>query len=259
MAMSSSPALPSAATTITRARTYTHNPYAPVVMPAPVPPGTLHACALFGTVPFVPYPTKEFVQAENAAMMRGGADEGELELVRVFVGQLPYFVTDMQLAWLCHTFGGGTAVVFPERIMKRQACGERLPTGCIHAFCTAAAAEALVEGMHKHLLIDDTGVWVARGKAEQAVLEAYVAAMKRDRTLRVPHRPYDSVVVQLATSTFVPHSLAPTPLSVAVERRPSKHYAKRRGSASSSTGASPMPPGAYVQHDGHGGYSTAAH
>jgi hypothetical protein len=99
------------------------------------PHGTRHP-SLWGLVSFVPYPVEEFV-APPAEL------PADKEVVRVFVGQLPYFVTDMQLAWLCHTFGGGNLVAFPERIMKRQPNGERLPTGCIHAFATEEAVAAM--------------------------------------------------------------------------------------------------------------------
>jgi hypothetical protein len=223
---------------------YTHNPYAAAVVPAEEPAyeqyaaplaqppvGTLHAAALWEAVSFIPYPTAEFeLPAEVAATLAGsfngeplqGSDD---ELVRVFIGQLPYFVTDMQLGWLCYTFGLGNGVLFPERIMKRQPCGERLPTGCVHAHCTRRAVGDMNEGMHKKLLIDDTGVWCAANKEEFAALDAYVTAMKRDRSLRIPHRPYDTVVVQFATSTFVPHSLAATPLSAMDEAPRRKSYA----------------------------------
>lgn len=202
---------------------YRHNPYAKTydafvapaapVYAAPAPPaveipaldaapeGTRHM-SLWGAVSFVPYPTQEFYAPQP--------DFTHEEPVRVFVGQLPYFVTDMQLAWLCYTFGGFT-VAFPERIMKRQPNGERLPTGCIHGYATPTAVEAMADGMHKRMLVDDTGVWYAQTAEEFDVLTDYVRAMKNDRRLRIPNRPYDSVVVQVATSTYVPD--APMPLS----------------------------------------------
>lgn len=210
----------------TMKQAYRHNPYGkPAYMmmapePAPIhyaapapapavavpaldaaPEGTRHM-GLWGAVSFVPYPTEEFHAPQP--------DFTHEEPVRVFVGQLPYFVTDMQLSWLCYTFGGFT-VAFPERIMKRQPNGERLPTGCIHGYATPSAVEAMADGMHKRMLVDDTGVWYAQTAEEFDVLTDYVRAMKNDRRLRVPNRPYDSVVVQVATSTYVPD--APMPLT----------------------------------------------
>jgi hypothetical protein len=179
---------------------------------ASAPSGTIHARALWDTVTFVPYPASEFAMPTDAVIpdVQDAAKGSDGELVRAFIGQLPYFVTDMQLNWLCYTFGGGNTVVFPERIMKRQPSGDRLPTGCVHAYASRRAVAEMAEGMHKRLLIDDTGVWVAQTKDQLIALDTYVTSMKRDKALRVPHRPYDSVVVQFATSTYVPKHVAST-------------------------------------------------
>jgi len=185
-----------------------------------MPSGTRHP-ALWGRVSFVPYPTTEFRAPSPLAE--------DAELVRVFIGQLPYFVTDMQLSWLCHTFGAGNAVVYPERIMKKQPNGERLPTGCIHAYATPEAVEAMALGMHKRMLVDDTGVWHAQTHDEFDVLKAYIATMKQDKKRRVPNRPYDSVVVQLAVSTFVP--ICPMPITQLPPERKRPHNSKRASPA----------------------------
>jgi len=203
---------------------YDHEDMAPAADEAQPPIGTRHP-ALWGRVSFVPYPVDGFTA-------RPPPTEADGELVRVFIGQLPYFVTDMQLDWLCYTFGGGV-VAYPERIMKKQPSGERLPTGCIHAYTTLAAVEAMAHGMHKRMLVDDTGVWHAQTSEEFEVLSEYIRAMKTDRMLRVPNRPYDSVVVQLAVSTFVPYK--PMPVSeLPIERA--------RGAAHKARPATPPPP-----------------
>jgi hypothetical protein len=186
------------------------------------PAGTLHP-SLWGRVSFVPYPTAAFRPPTPPA-------EGA-ELVRVFFGQLPYFVTDEQLSWLCYTFGDGSAVAFIERITKKQSNGERLPTGCVHAYATPAAVYAMEALMHKLMLIDDTGVWHAQSDEEYYALKAYVGAMKADRSKRVQGRPYDSVVVQLATSTY--RGGAPRDDLVS----------DARGSATGSPAPPPPPPG----------------
>jgi len=195
------------------ATTYRHDPYrgkvfyfaddAVSAVESELPTGTRHP-TLWGRVTFVPYPTEEFRAPPPPT-------EADGELVRVFIGQLPYFVTDMQLDWLCVTFGGGHVFAYPERIMKKQPNGERLPTGCIHAYATIAGVEAMADGMHKRMLVDDTGVWHAQTSEEFEVLSRYVAAMKNDRSLRAPNRPYDTVVVQRATSTYIPRHVASNP------------------------------------------------
>lgn len=94
-----------------------------------LPYGTLHG-HLEGYVSFVPYPTEEFRNPNKGVQV---PSEGNMS--RVFLGQLPYQVTDMQLEWLCFTFGNGGAVHFPERITKHDPMrGCKVPTGCIHAY-----------------------------------------------------------------------------------------------------------------------------
>lgn len=173
--------------------------------------GTLHT-ALWGLVSFIPYPEEEFrFPIDTIHPLRGD------ELVRCFIGQLPYYITDMQLSWLCYTFGGRNSVVFTERIMKKNSNttsgngGERMPTGCVHAYTTAEALETMEALMHKRLLIDDTGVWFAQTEEEKLALDQYVSVLKHDRTLRFANRPYDTVVVQFAVSKFIPKN----PISLA--------------------------------------------
>lgn len=164
---------------------------------ARLPRGTLHR-SMKNKVTFVPYPEEPFHKPEPLVPRES--------MVRLFLGQLPYQVTDMQLDWLCYTFGRGTAVYFPERITKHdERRGTKLPTGCIHAYCESEIAADLMAGLHKRLLIDDTGVWYAQTAEEQEVLDRYTQAMKKDRSLRFHNRPYDTVVTQHATSRYMPH------------------------------------------------------
>jgi hypothetical protein len=188
---------------------YRHDPYnidtavcvmkeAPLAAPA-LPPQTLYTQLADLGVGFMPYPTEEFYCAP-AVLPRE-------EMARVFIGQLPYGVTDMQLQWLCYTFGNGTVVHFPERILKKDPMNpnNKLSTGCVHAYCHPDDVEALMAGMHKKILIDDTGVWFAHDQTEQLnALIGFTAEMKKDKTKRPINRPYDTVVVQMATSTYVP-------------------------------------------------------
>jgi len=247
------------------AKTYRHDPYrvrgkvfyfddADASAAAPssqMPEGTRHT-SLWGRVSFVPYPSTEF----HAPAPK----YDDHDLVRVFIGQLPYFVTDMQLSWLCHTFGGGSVVMYPERIMKRQPSGERLPTGCIHAYATPEMVEAMAAGMHKRMLVDDTGVWHAQTNEEFDVLKVYIGTMKVNKNARVPNRPYDSVVVQLAVSTFVP--VCPMPLTELPAERAAKRKARGGAATPEAATVSPShtpqrraspPPPPYVPVDYHFG------
>jgi hypothetical protein len=122
--------------------------------------------------------------------------------VRAFIGQLPYQITEPQLVWICAAFGGRVAM--PQRIMKTNDRGERLPTGGVHVVCDEAAVFVLEQSMHKRILIDDTGVWFAATPNEKLMLDMYVGYLHANRQARPIGRPYDTVVVQRAVSTFVP-------------------------------------------------------
>lgn len=183
--------------------TYRYDPYqmeSAIVMEEEtfaLPTDTLHI-ELANKVSFMPYPEEEFYCAP--------ADLPKDTMSRLFIGQLPYGVTDMQLQWLCSTFGDGVRVHHIERIVKHDTAktGTKVPTGCIHAYCHPDSAEKLMDAMHKKILIDDTGVWYAQTDSELAALHEYCSTMKRDRSKRPHNRPYDTVVAQLATSTYVP-------------------------------------------------------
>ena len=176
-----------------------------------LPADTIHT-QLANSVSYMPYPDEEFFAPPPTLRKE--------QMVRLFIGQLPYHVTDMQLQWLCSTFGNGVTVYFPERIVKHsdtnttssssssskgsKSSGGKVPTGCIHAYCRPEQAEALMDGLHKRLLIDDTGVWYAQNDTELEAVCAHTAVMKKERSKRPHNRPYDTVVCQLATSTYVP-------------------------------------------------------
>jgi len=185
---------------------YAWNPYdgdhnKTMVPPSPLietelPYGTIHS-SLTGLVRFVPYPTEQFLSEPCYAPKE--------ELVRIFWGQVPYHISDMQLSWIAHLFAFGTSVHYTERIMKKDPqSGRRLPRGCVHTYCAAADFEALQRFVNKRLLIDDTGVWYAADDIELESLNAYINRMKRGELPRPTDRPYDSVVIELAQSTYVP-------------------------------------------------------
>jgi len=181
-----------------------------ITNPRDLPTGTLHAQRLGGKLTFEPYPEAEFF-AEPPRLPKA-------QMARMFIGQLPYNVTDMQLNWLVDTFSGAT-VHFAERIMKRQDAkinrthgvdaGAKLPTGCLHVYCDPNVVECLKTMMHKRILIDDTGVWYAQSEEEQRFLQAYCMELKADKKKRPFNRPYDTVVVTEAESTYRPPHLPP--------------------------------------------------
>jgi len=133
--------------------------------------------------------------------------EEELQYMtqKVFIGQLPFRVTEMQLVWLCRLMG--VRITCPQRITKKVEGGELRPTGGVHVFCRPEDYWVLHQNMHKRLLFDDTGVWFAASLQEKLALDSYVRHLHANKKLRHQGRPYDTVVIQQATSTYVPRQL----------------------------------------------------
>ena len=177
----------------------------PVCTPVPgalayPPPGTFHK-RLWGSVAFIEYPRTPYYPRSDTIYPTYEGDA-----VRCFIGQLPYSITDIQLAWLLYTFGGRHGVLLPEHIVKRNPrTGRRQLTGCIHAFASREGLAAMANLMHKRVLIDEAGVWYCRDYNEKLLVREYVRSMKNDVSLRPEERPYDTVVVQEASSEHGAH------------------------------------------------------
>lgn len=194
-------------------RRFTHDPYHVRVLPdtprsvSPGPqsvsdaclPGTLHT-DLQGVVNFVPYPTKSDAVPLLIPTM------AKCNMTRLFVGQLPYGTTMEQLQWTVYE-ASHCGVFYTETIHNWT--GDKHSKGCVHTYCDPAQADYILKRLHRHVLIDDTGVWIAETDEEYAALEGYCAKMKLDKTKRFHQRPCQPVVAQRATSTFVPQPRHP--------------------------------------------------
>jgi hypothetical protein len=157
-----------------------------------LPRGTLHPM-LRGHVCFVPFEADEGLGAATGAAP-------EQATTRVFIGQLPFDVSAARIQWMCQAVAG-CAVASPQRIV-RTVCGVRQPTGGVHVFCDEQQLAVLQQNLHKRVLVDDTGLWFAATAAQKICLDSYVAYLHANRDARRAGRPYDSVVVQRATSSF---------------------------------------------------------
>lgn len=173
--------------------------------PSPVPA----AVAASTTDPFMVTPATLYDETETADVRLPSSEPQksmtpppQQQLSRVFIGQLPYHVTEMQLVWICAAFGG--RVMSPQRIMKANARGERLPTGGVHVLCDEANFLEMEQCMHKRVLVDDTGLWFAATLQEKSALDSFISYLHNNRGARRAGRPYDTVVVQRALSSFVP-------------------------------------------------------
>jgi hypothetical protein len=131
-------------------------------------------------------------------------------MVRMFIGQLPYHVTEMQLAWVLYAFGAGANMYHFERITKTDhSKGVKVPTGCFHCHLEAEQVTPLITFLNDRLLVDDTGIWVSESAEERSLLSRYCYGMKVDKTRRFQGRPYGTVVAQMATSTYDPQTFTP--------------------------------------------------
>jgi len=120
------------------------------------------------------------------------------DLVRLFFGQLPYYITAEQLNYAMQTITNGCSVFFSERIIKRGR-----PTGCVHGYVHREELEAVFAAT-KLVLFDDAGFFLAADACQQETIARYCAALKNDQTLRVPSIPYQPMTVEEPKSNFVP-------------------------------------------------------
>lgn len=189
---------------------YQHQPYAARVLMTDSPrsvspglssvgpdmdplPGTLHI-DLHARMSFYAYPARgEDVPTFHAPLPKE-------DMVRIFIGQLPFGTTSEQLEWVIQEVTR-LPVYFTESIHNWT--GEKQSKGCAHTYCHPADADAIINALHRRALIDDTGIWVAETEDERRILEAYCMSMKKDKLRRFQQRPCQPVVAQRATSTFV--------------------------------------------------------
>jgi len=153
---------------------------------------TMHHTSLSGFVPHVPFPTEAFVPPTTQAPKD--------QLSRIFIGQLPYNATDMEICWLFWHFAG-IPVFHIERIVQWRK--NRQPSGCVHAYVFERDRIAVMSLDHT-LLFDDCGVWVAETSPQRRQLEDYCSFLSDHRESRPFQRPYQMVRVQEAVSTYHP-------------------------------------------------------
>jgi len=198
--------------------TYSYNPYdmttgivlhdlpssrseSPAVGTDYFPDNTLHR-DLIGLVNFEPFPQFESRHATPALPFTKENCE------RLFVGQIPYGTPARQVEWMVF-IATGRHVYFTETIQRWT--GSRTPKGCAHTYCRPEDCEFILSVLHRRVLVDDTGIWIAADDEQHAALEEYCAHMKSDKTLRFRERPYQPMVAQKATSDFVPRRTSPQP------------------------------------------------
>lgn len=165
--------------------------------------GLLHK-PLAGRVNYEPFPT--------VARATPQLPFTKTDCARLFIGQIPYNAPPHQVEWMVHA-ATGLRVYFTEKIQRWT--GSRTPKGCAHTYCLPGDVAAIKQMLHKRVLVDDTGIWIAADDQQEAVLSEYCKAMKEDKKLRFRDRPYQPVVVEDSESTFVPRRPSPPPHQLA--------------------------------------------
>lgn len=187
---------------------YCHNPYGQSRSESPA--GVDHsACfeqtlhkALIASTNFEPFP---LLDSNHASVALPFTKEN---CCRLFMGQIPYGTPARQVEWMVFA-ATGRRVYFTETIQRWT--GARAPKGCAHTYCLPDDRDFILQTMHRRVLVDDSGIWIAADAAQHAALEEYCQCMKADKTLRFPNRPYQPIVVEVAESSFVPRHRSPQP------------------------------------------------
>ena len=122
-------------------------------------------------------------------------------LARLFIGQLPYSITDEQLNFAIAVATGGIVLQHVERIVIWKK--NRAPTGCVHAYCLPSEVDAVLLA-HQRVLFDEDGVWVAQSEDEMHLLRNYVVAGAVPSKACGGCMPTNLLTVEKAKSTYVP-------------------------------------------------------
>jgi len=202
---------------------FSHNPYDPTAgyvlhgrsrSESPAGPGHNIACfenalhwKLIGLINFELCPALESNHARPALPFTKDA------CCRLFIGQIPYGTPARQVEWMVFA-ASGCRVYFTETIQGWT--GARSPKGCAHTYCLPSDRDFILHALHRRVLVDDSGIWIAADDAQCQVLHEYCERMKNDKSLRFRDRPYQPMVVEDATSDFVPRHRTPQPGAAAL-------------------------------------------
>jgi hypothetical protein len=107
---------------------------------------------------------------------------GHNTVFRVFFGQVKREVSPSQMCWLIHRVCG----VVPIHVESRT-------SGCYYAYASNQMDSRAMRNMHKRVLFDSEGVWIARDAERSVVLNDYVVDT---RDSFPPHLPKDTIVVE---------------------------------------------------------------
>jgi hypothetical protein len=220
-----------------------------------LPPGTLRV-GLLGKVPFIPFPA----HVMDRSRIRDAApplSQRPESLVQLFVGQLPFKVTDAMICWVCEEFAE-SEVLFIERITQ-----ENSRKGCMQIYVDDSDADFIITAVNKRMILDTTGVWHAQNAEQQVAIEQHC----QDERNRFKGHPFRPVVVERATSTYVRRRNAPRSRSRSpppamyeggVADASSPYYEADHDMMMYQQGPPPPPP-MYYYEDDYEGHNNSSH
>jgi hypothetical protein len=143
---------------------------------------------LRGEVDYHPFPADQMGQTDPAPPRE--------HLVRLFVGQLPYNLSDDAFAYAIKFTTGGSKVYHIERILKRGR-----PGGCLYTYCAREDVDAILNVSHR-ILFDDSGFWAPSTDAQAASLQQHVSMLAHNELLRPVVVPWQTMTVEISRSHF---------------------------------------------------------
>jgi len=182
---------------------------------------------LAGRLPFVSN-TELRKQGDDVLVHHAGKDymtkwnAGEAE---VFVAQLPFTVTEAYVAALVQMVCKVTVVNVRSRRVYNYKLKCCVPSGSFFVtFATKNDSDMAISSLHKCVLADTDGVWVAVNQAQRLILETYVRTTMRTPVWLPPNMPRCSVVAEPVKS----RSVKSTSMKFSEEYMTYMHYANMR-------------------------------
>lgn len=122
-------------------------------------------------------------------------------LVRLFVGQTTYYATPRLLRWVVHEVCG-VRVRFVE-VMRAQ------PSAYFYLHVrTVEDRDRIILTMHKRVLFDSRGCWLAEGIEQAQAMASFIAGERKSVVPMVP-LPRESMVVEASRERLftrgIPH------------------------------------------------------
>lgn len=154
-----------------------NNPYSMAYF---APQTNVRRTDLSGSVEFMEFPV-ESLSPERLFDCAPPLHERPEGSKQVFLGQVPFRVTDGMVEWMFRTLAN-TQVLYVDRIIQ-----ENNRRGCMQIVVDGACVADAIEAINKRVLFDENGIWYARDW-EIDILEAHCNNSGNSRFQGLPFR-----------------------------------------------------------------------